>query len=137
MPAKKPAPKKAKLSGAERGAMKDYLREKKGPTGEPDVLAKIKKMAPADRALAEKLHKLVKATAPELAPRTYYGMPAYAKDDKVVLFFQDAGKFKTRYCTLGFTDKAKLDDGEMWPTGFAVKALDEATVAALVKKALG
>ena len=122
----------------ERAAMKEYVREKKGGgQGEGEVLAKIKKMAKPDRELAERLHAIIKATAPELASRTWYGMPAYTKDDKVVCFFQDAGKFKARYATLGFSDKAKLDDGDMWPTSYAVKDLDEAKIAALLKKAIG
>lgn len=128
----------ATFTKQERAAMKDYVREKKGGgAGEGEVLAKIKKMAKPDRELAERLHALITATAPELSPRTWYGMPAYAKDDKVVCFFQDAGKFKSRYATLGFSDKAKLDDGDMWPTSFAVKDLDEAKIVALVKKAIG
>jgi len=130
--------KAATFSKEERAAMKEYVREKKGGgQGEGEVLAKIKKMAKPDRELAERLHALIKATAPELASRTWYGMPAYTKDDKVVCFFQDAGKFKARYATLGFSDKAKLDDGDMWPTSYAVKDLDEAKIAALLKKAIG
>jgi len=130
--------KAATFSKEERAAMKEYVREKKGGgQGEGEVLAKIKKMAKPDRELAERLHAIIKATAPELAPRTWYGMPAYSKDDKVVCFFQDAGKFKARYATLGFSDKAKLDDGDMWPTSYAVKDLDEAKIAALLKKAIG
>jgi uncharacterized protein YdhG (YjbR/CyaY superfamily) len=106
--------------------------------GEKDVLAKIAEMAEPDRAMAERLHGLIKATAPALSPRTWYGMPAYAKDGKVVCFFQSALKFKTRYATLGFTDKASLDEGAMWPTAFALKKLtaaEEARITALVKQA--
>jgi uncharacterized protein YdhG (YjbR/CyaY superfamily) len=105
----------------ERAAMKERARELKADGGESDVLAKIAEMQGSDRAMAERLHELVKATAPGLAPRTWYGMPAYAKDGKVVCFFQSAQKFKSRYATLGFSDKANLDHGGMWPTSFALK----------------
>ena len=107
--------------------------------GESDVLAKIAEMPKADRVLAERLHALIKASAPALSPRTWYGMPAYAKDGDVVCFFQSAQKFKSRYATFGFSDKAKLDDGAMWPTAFALTKLtaaDEARIGALVKKAV-
>ncbi len=107
--------------------------------GESEVLAKIAEMPEADRALAERLHALIKATAPGLSPRTWYGMPAYAKDGNVVCFFQSAQKFKTRYATLGFSDKANLDEGTMWPTYFALTELtaeDEETIAALMRKAV-
>jgi len=107
--------------------------------GESDVLAKIAEMRGSDRTMAKRLHALVKKSAPDLSPRTWYGMPAYAKDDKVVCFFQSAAKFKSRYATFGFSDKANLDDGAMWPTSFALKKLtsaDEARIAALVKKAV-
>ena len=107
--------------------------------GESDVLAKIAEMPEADRVTAERLHAIVKGAAPELSPRTWYGMPAYAKRGKVVCFFQNAQKFKTRYATFGFSDQANLDDGAMWPTAFALKELTatgEATIAALVKKAV-
>ncbi len=124
----------------ERAAMKEYLQEKAGKgEGESAVLAKIAEMPEPDRALAERLHAIVKAGAPELSPRTWYGMPAYAKDGNVVCFFQSAQKFKTRYATFGFSDKANLDDGAMWPTAFALKELtaaDEARIAALVEKAV-
>jgi uncharacterized protein YdhG (YjbR/CyaY superfamily) len=133
----------------ERAAMKERARELKAPArrgsragtadGEGDVLAKIAEMPEADRALAERLHGLIKASAPTLSPRTWYGMPAYAKDSNVVCFFQSAQKFKTRYATLGFSDKADLDDGAMWPTAFALTELtaaDEARISALVKKAV-
>jgi uncharacterized protein YdhG (YjbR/CyaY superfamily) len=107
--------------------------------GESDVLAKIAEMPEADRVMAERLHSLIKASAPDLAPRTWYGMPAYAKDGKVVCFFQSAHKFKSRYATLGFSDKANLDEGAIWPTSFALKKLsatEEKMIAALVKKAV-
>jgi uncharacterized protein YdhG (YjbR/CyaY superfamily) len=103
------------------------------------VLAKIAEMPKPDRAMAERLHALIKASAPDLSPKTWYGMPAYAKDGKVVCFFQSAAKFKSRYATLGFSDDANLDDGAMWPTSFALKELtaaEEARIAALVKKAV-
>src|SRR5205814_1922035 len=111
----------------------------KNADGESDVLAKIAEMPKPDRAMAERLHAIVKASAPALSPRTWYGMPAYAKDGNVVCFFQSAQKFKSRYATFGFSDKANLDDGNMWPVAFALKELtaaDEARIAALVKKAV-
>ncbi|MGA8218131.1 MAG: DUF1801 domain-containing protein [Solirubrobacterales bacterium] len=115
-------------------------RGKKGRAdGEEDVLAKIAEMPKPDRAMAERLHAIVKASAPDLTPRTWYGMPAYAKDGKVVCFFQSAQKFKSRYATLGFSDKANLDDGAMWPTSFALNELtagEEARIVALVKEAV-
>ncbi len=107
--------------------------------GESDVLAKIAEMQGSDRAMAERLHAIVKASAPALSPKTWYGMPAYARDGKVVCFFQSAEKFKSRYATLGFSDEANLDEGAMWPTSFALKELtaaDEARISALVKKAV-
>src|SRR5207237_4396785 len=107
--------------------------------GESDGLAKIAEMPKSDRAMAERLHAIIKASAPALSPRTWYGMPAYAKDGKVVCFFQSAQKFKTRYATFGFSDKANLDKGAMWPTAFALKGLtatEEARISALVKKAV-
>lgn len=107
--------------------------------GEGDVLAKIAEMPEADRVIAERLHAIVKANAPELAPKTWYGMPAYARDGKVVCFFTSADKFKTRYATFGFNDDARLDDGAMWPTSFALKEMTpevEARLAELVKKAV-
>ena len=129
--------------------MKERARELKadahrGPRakkadGETDVLAKIAEMPERDRAMAERLHGLIKATAPALSPRTWYGMPAYAKDGKVVCFFQSGQKFKTRYATLGFSDTADLDEGAMWPTAFALKELtaaEEKRIGALVKKAV-
>jgi uncharacterized protein YdhG (YjbR/CyaY superfamily) len=107
--------------------------------GEGDVLAKIAEMPEGDRRMAERVHAVVKASAPDLSPRTWYGMPAYAKDGKVLCFFRSAHKFKTRYATFGFSDKANLDEGNMWPTDFALKKLTadvEARISALVKKAV-
>ena len=107
--------------------------------GERDVLAKIAEMPAPDRTVAKRLHAFIKASAPGLSPRTWYGMPAYAKDGKVLCFFQSAQKFKSRYATFGFSDEANLDKGAMWPTSFALKELtaaDEAKIAALVKKAV-
>ena len=108
--------------------------------GEDAIAAALKKMAPADRAIGKRIHELVKETAPDLTPKTWYGMPAYAnKDGKVVIFFRDAGKFKERYAMLGFNDSATLDDGSMWPIAFALAKLtkaDEATIAKLVKQAV-
>ena len=107
--------------------------------GESDVLAKIAEMPEADRAMAERLHAIIKASAPALSPRTWYGMPAYAKDGNVVCFFQSAQKFKARYATVGFSDEANLDEGAMWPTSFALKELtaaEEKKIVALVKKAV-
>jgi len=125
----------------ERGAMKERIQELKADKadGESAVLAKIAAMPEPDRTMAKRLHAIIKASAPALSPRLWYGMPAYAKDDKVVCFFQDAQKFKSRYATLGFSDKANLDDGAMWPVAFALKGLsaaEEARIAALVKKAV-
>jgi uncharacterized protein YdhG (YjbR/CyaY superfamily) len=135
----------------ERAAMKERAQElkseaRRGPRakknkadGESDVLAKIAEMQEPDRAMATRLHAIIKASAPGLSPRTWYGMPAYAKDGNVVCFFQSAQKFKTRYATFGFSDKAKLDEGAMWPTAFALKELgstEEAKIAALVRQAV-
>jgi uncharacterized protein YdhG (YjbR/CyaY superfamily) len=133
----------------EKAAMKERAREvkasaRRGPRagkadGESDVLAKIAEMPEPDRAIAERLHAIVKASAPGLAPKTWYGMPAYAKDGKVVCFFQSAQKFKSRYATFGFSDEANLDEGAMWPTSFALKELtaaEEAKIGALVKRAV-
>src|SRR5262252_526084 len=132
----------------EQAAMKEHGQElktaaRRGPRaakadGENDVLAKIAEMSEPDRALAERLHALIKASAPALSPRTWYGMPAYTKDSKIVCFFQPAQKFKTRYATLGFNDSAHLDEGMLWPVAYALKELtaaDEARIGALVKKA--
>jgi uncharacterized protein YdhG (YjbR/CyaY superfamily) len=140
---RKPAKKSEGFTAEERAAMKERARELKAAAGkadgERDVLAKIAEMPAADRALAERLHSILKASAPALSPRTWYGMPAYALDGKVVCFFQSAHRFKTRYATLGFSDSANLDEGAMWPTAFALKELtagDEAKIAALVRKAV-
>ena len=124
----------------ERAAMRERAREMRAgkADGESDVLAKIAEMPKSDRVMAERLHAIIKASAPDLTTRTWYGMPAYSKDDKVVCFFRPAYKFKDRYATFGFNDKAKLDQGSMWPTAFALKELtaaDEAKIGALVKKA--
>jgi uncharacterized protein YdhG (YjbR/CyaY superfamily) len=125
----------------ERAAMKEHLQELKADKadGESEVLAKIAAMPAPDRALGERLHAIIKASAPALSPRLWYGMPAYAKEGKVVCFFQNAAKFKTRYATFGFSDKANLDEGAMWPTAFELKGLtaaEEARIGALVKKAV-
>ena len=132
--------KKAGFTSEEKAAMKARARELKDKTdGETAVRAAIAAMSPQDRAIAKRLHELIKATAPDLSPKTWYGMPAYAKDGKVVCFFQSAQKFKTRYATFGFSDKANLDEGTMWPTAFALTELtaaDEARIGALVKKAV-
>lgn len=136
------------FTAEERAAMKERAQELKKAAkhgasradGEADVLARIARMAEPDRGLAVRFHQIATATAPDLVPRLWYGMPAYARDDKVVVYFQDAQKFKTRYCTLGFSDKANLDDGDLWPTAFALRKLDaavEARIAALVKQATG
>ena len=132
--------KKEGFTAEEKAAMKARARELKEKTdGESAVRASIAAMSPNDRAIAKRLHELVKAAAPDLSPKTWYGMPAYAKDGKVVCFFRSAQKFKTRYATLGFSDKANLDDGAMWPTDFALKALTadiETRVAGLVRQAV-
>ena len=125
----------------ERAAMKERIQELKSEKadGEGAVLAKIAEMLEPERSMGKRLHDIIKASAPALSPKTWYGMPAYAKDGKVVCFFQSAQKFKARYATLGFSDEAKLDEGAMWPTSFALKELsagDEARIAALVKKAV-
>ena len=137
------------FTAEERAAMRERAKElkaearanKKKAEGESDLLAKIAEMPEADRAIAERIHEIVKASAPELSPKTWYGMPAYAdKDGKVVCHFQSAEKFGARYATLGFSDKANLDEGAMWPTSFALKELsaaEEAKIGALVKRAVG
>jgi uncharacterized protein YdhG (YjbR/CyaY superfamily) len=159
-PASKSTPRSAKTTTAtaktstaftdeERAAMKERAQElkaeaRRGPRrdkadGESDVLAKIGEMQGPDRAMAKRLHAIIKASAPALSPKTWYGMPAYAKDGKVVCFFQSAEKFKSRYATFGFSDEANLDEGAMWPTAFALKELtaaEEARIGALVKKAV-
>ena len=136
-----------RFTAEERAAMKERAQELKAESrrgrgakgeGEGDVLAKIAEMPEPDRSIAERLHAIVKATAPDLAPRTWYGMPAYAREGKVVCFFQSASKFKSRYATVGFSDAANLDDGDIWPTSFALRQLTpaaEARIAALVKQA--
>ena len=152
MSPKKDTPKSAKSTTAtgktfkgftdeERVAMKERVHELKADNadGESAVLATIAAMPGPDRALGERLHAIIRASAPALSPRLWYGMPAYAKDGKVVCFFQSAQKFKTRYATLGFSDKANLDDGALWPTAFALKELtatEETRIGALVKKAV-
>jgi uncharacterized protein YdhG (YjbR/CyaY superfamily) len=158
MSAKKATPQSAKSTTAinkkskgftdeERAAMKERAQELKAEAranrdraaGERDVLAKIAEMQGSDRAMAERLHAIIKASAPALSPKTWYGMPAYAKDGKVVCYFQSAEKFNSRYATFGFNDTANLDKGAMWPTSFALKELtaaDESKIAALVKKAV-
>jgi len=136
------------FTAEERMAMKERARELKADAraskdraaGESDVLAKIGDMPAPERAMARRLHKIVAASAPALVPKTWYGMPAYARDGKVVCFFQSAKKFGTRCATLGFSDRAKLDDGNLWPTAFALKKLgatEEAAIVALIKKAIG
>ena len=134
------SPKKG-LTDEERGAMKARLQELKADEadGESAVLAKIAEMPEPDRAMGERLHAIIKASAPVLSPKVWYGMPAYAKDGNVVCFFQSSQKFKTRYATFGFSDKARLDEGALWPIAFALKELtaaEEARIAELVKKAV-
>src|SRR5512132_934385 len=160
MPAKKDTQKSANSTTAsdkksrgftdeEKGAMKERAQElkadaRRGPLakkadGESDLLAKIAEMPKPDRAMAKRLHAIIKASAPGLSPKTWYGMPAYAKDGKVVCFFQSADKFNSRYATFGFNDTANLDEGAMWPTSFALKELtatEEARIGALVKRAV-
>jgi uncharacterized protein YdhG (YjbR/CyaY superfamily) len=146
---KNAAKKRQGFTDEERLAMKEHGQELKAEASrggradnadrESDVLAKIAALPQPDRAMGERLHAIVKACAPELAPKTWYGMPAYAKNGNVVCFFQSAQKFKTRYATLGFSDKANLDEGQMWPTAFALKELgpaEEAMITTLVKKAV-
>jgi hypothetical protein len=147
--AAKPATASVGFTDEERAAMKDHAQELKATArrspaaaaveGEGDVLAKIAEMKEADRVIAERLHVLIKAAAPELVSRTWYGMPAYAKNGNVVCFFQSAQKFKARFATLGFSDKANLDEGTMWPIYYALKELtaaNEARITALVKQAV-
>ncbi len=135
------------FSAQERAAMKERAKELKAEArasknkaqGESDLLAKIAEMPEPDRTMAARIHELVKATAPDLAPKTWYGMPAYTRDGKVICFFQSAQKFEARYCTFGFNDAANLDDGNMWPTTFALKALtpaEEEKIVALIRKAI-
>jgi uncharacterized protein YdhG (YjbR/CyaY superfamily) len=147
MSAAKNTQKSKGFTAEERAAMKERARELKAEervskdraAGEKDLLAKIAEMPQSDRVMAEKLHEIVKASAPDLMPKTWYGMPAYAKGGKVVCYFTSADKFKSRYATFGFNDEANLDEGTMWPTSFALKKLtaaDEKKIAALVKKAV-
>src|SRR5438874_8117970 len=132
------------LTDEERAAMKETVEERRRARsgkadGESEVLAKIAEMSGSDQVMARRLHAIIKASAPNLSPKTWYGMPAYAKDDKIICFFQAAQKFKSRYATFGFSDKANLDEGAMWPTSFALKVLtaaEEARIGALVKKAV-
>jgi len=149
-PAKRPAGRDTPSEGwtdEERAAMKEHAKELKAAArrgaakadGEADVLAKIADMPASDRAMAERIHEVIKANGPDLTPRTWYGMPAYAKDGKVVCFFQAADKFKARYATFGFNDIANLDEGAMWPTSWALTKLtaaDEKRIGELVKKAV-
>ena len=148
MSAKKATQKAKGFTAEERAAMRERAKELKAEeranknraAGESAVLAKIAEMPEPDRAMAERLHEIVKASAPALSPKTWYGMPAYAKDGKVVCFFTAAPKFNTRYATFGFNDVANLDEGAMWPTSFALKdltAAEEAKIGALVKRAVG
>ena len=143
----KTSAKRTTFSDEEKAAMKERAKELKAEAranknkaeGEADVLAKIAEMPAADRALAERIHAIVKANAPDLAPRTWYGMPAYARDGKIVCFFTSADKFKSRYATFGFNEDANLDEGNMWPTSFALTKLtaaEEAKIGKLVKRAV-
>jgi uncharacterized protein YdhG (YjbR/CyaY superfamily) len=132
------------FTAEERAAMRERAKELKAEAnkadGEKALLAKVAEMKGSDRTMAKRLHELVKETAPDLTPRTWYGMPAYEKDGKVLCFFRDAAKFKSRYATFGFSDQANLDDGAMWPTDFALKELgpaEEKKIRTLLKKALG
>jgi uncharacterized protein YdhG (YjbR/CyaY superfamily) len=144
MAEKKSTKKSPTFSAEERAAMRERAAELKAEArkadGEKALLAKVKEMPDSDRKMAERFHEIVKSNAPDLMPKTWYGMPAYAnKDGKVVIYFQDAAKFDSRYATFGFNDTANLDDGQMWPTSFALKKLtaaDEKKIAALVKKAV-
>lgn len=131
---------RAGLSKGEIAAMKEALKERNAKNDESAVLAKIAQMKEPDRTMAKKIHALIKANAPSLSPKTWYGMPAYAKDDKIICFFKPGQKFKMRYADFGFSDKAHLDDGRMWPDSFALKELtakEEARIVELVKKAIG
>lgn len=144
----KPSTKSTTFSDDERAAMRERAKEQKAEAratkgkadGEREVLAKIAELPASERTMATRIHEIIKASAPSLAPKTWYGMPAYARDGKVVCFFQAAEKFKTRYATLGFSDEAHLDDGTMWPTAYGLTTLtatDEARIGALVKQAAG
>lgn len=138
---KSPASRKREgFSDEEKAAMKERIREQKAAAEDPEsaVLAKISELPEPDRGMAERIHAIVKATVPDLVPKLWYGMPAYAREGKIICFFQSGQKFKTRYATLGFSDKANLDDGSLWPVAYALKELtagEEAKIAALVKKA--
>jgi uncharacterized protein YdhG (YjbR/CyaY superfamily) len=137
-----PTKQTAGLTAEEKAAMKALMKERKAAVeGEEAIAASLKEMTPADRALGKRIHEIVKGAAPELTPKTWYGMPAYAnKDGKVVVFFRNAGKFKERYSMLGFNDSASLDDGSMWPIAYALTKLspaDEKKIRALVKRAVG
>ena len=147
MSSKNDTQKSKRFTDDEQAAMKERAKELKAEArsnkdraaGENDLLAKVAEMAEPDRAMAERLHAIITASAPILAPKTWYGMPAYAKDGKIVCFFQSAQKFNTRYATLGFSDPARLDEGDMWPVAFALKKLtatEEAKISELVKKAV-
>jgi uncharacterized protein YdhG (YjbR/CyaY superfamily) len=147
MSPKKRTQKSTGFTAEEKAAMKEHAKElmaeararQDSAAGEATVIAAISAMPPPDRTMAQRVHAIIKASAPGLMPKTWYGMPAYAKDGNVVCFFQSADKFKARYATLGFSDKANLDDGAMWPTAFALKELtaaEETRIAALVKKAV-
>ena len=148
MSSKKDTQKSTGFTEEEQAAMKERAKElkaearanKKKADGEKDLLEKIAEMSEPDRSMAKRLHEIITTSAPDLWPKTWYGMPAYAKDGKVVCFFQSAQKFKARYATLGFSDMANLDEGSMWPTSFALKeltAIEEERIVALVKKAVG
>jgi uncharacterized protein YdhG (YjbR/CyaY superfamily) len=150
MPTKSAAKSSKVISDVEKEALRETIRERKAQSrrragnereeGENEVQAKIAELVPAERAMAKRIHELVTSAAPSLVPRTYYGMPAYAKDGKVICFFQAKSKFKVRYSTFGFQPDAMLDDGEMWPVAFAVTKLtpaDEKRISELVKKAVG
>ena len=147
MSSKNDTQKSKRFTDDEQAAMRERAKELKAEArsnkdraaGENDLLAKVAEMAEPDRAMAERLHAIITASAPILAPKTWYGMPAYAKDGKIVCFFQSAQKFNTRYATLGFSDPARLDEGDMWPVAFALKKLtatEEAKISELVKKAV-
>lgn len=142
-PGKKGTKKSMGFTDAERAAMKERVQELRRAhrtDGESDVLERIAEMQGSDRAMAKRLHAIIRAKAPFLSPKSWYGMPAYASGGKVVCFFQAAGKFKSRYATLGFSDEAKLDEGAMWATSFALKelsAVEEERIGALLSKALG
>ena len=138
---KKEGDKKVGLTKEEQEAMVERLKEiNNKEDGETAVIAKIKEMPEPDKSMAMEIHEIIRKTAPELNPRTWYGMPAYAKNDKIVCFFQSSSKFKSRYSTLGFSDKAMMDEGDMWPVTYAIKSLtakEKAMITELIKKAVG